>query len=89
MRHLWLRQELLQRVKGKTRCQRDSVQLALFWEWKTAYAKPHLREAALVHVAREPPVYTAWEPLGQGGGGWELPLRLELHIIPPFWCAPF
>ena len=39
VRRLWLRQELLQRVEGKTRCQRDSVKLALVWEWKTAYAK--------------------------------------------------
>lgn len=76
-------------MEGKTRCPRDSVKLALVWEWKTAYAKPHLREVALLHVAREPPVCTASEPLGQGGGCWELPLGLDLHIIPAFWCAPF
>jgi hypothetical protein len=28
-------------VQTRTRCQRDSVKLALVWEWKTAYAKPH------------------------------------------------
>ena len=28
-------------MEGKTRCQRDSIKLALVWEWKTAYVKPH------------------------------------------------